>query len=253
MISVMKRMHLIVLATVLLTLGAGALTYAQFGGLPFEVFVRQNNPPPTELVIARWRFGTNGRIGHTGWTHNYPDAEMHLAQLVGEATDVDVQPASYRIVDLGTPEVFRYPFAYVSEPGEMQLTEQQVINLREFIDRGGFIVVDDFDGPWQWTQFESQMKRAFPERDLFRLTPDHEVFHTFFDIEDLTIWEPYVSGADPIFYGFLNSHGELAMVVCFNNDFANFWDWIDERRYPLKPSSDAFRMGINFVIYTMTH
>jgi hypothetical protein len=139
------------------------------------------------------------------------------------------------------------------KPGEMLLTEAEVVNLRQFIDRGGFVVVDDFDGPWQWAQFESQMKRAFPDRSLFRLTADHEVFHTFFDVEDLEIWEPYVAGADPIFYGFLNSRGDLAMVICFNNDFANFWDWIDEGRYPLKPSSEAFRMGINFVIYTMSH
>jgi hypothetical protein len=248
----MRRMTTISAAAIL-TLSFAALNYAQF--FPFNPFnaVRNNNPPPTELVIARWHFGTNGRIGHMGWSHNYPDAEMHLAQLVGEATDVDVQSASYRLVELGSPEVFNYPFAYVSEPGEMQLTEQEVVNFREFIDRGGFVVIDDFDGPWQMAQFRSQMERTFPERDLFALTGSHEVFHTFYDIEDLEIWGPYVSGGDPIFYGFNNANGDLAMVVCFNNDFANFWDWIDERRYPLKPSTEAFRMGINFVIYTMTH
>ena len=246
----MQRTPIVLLATVVLILALGALTYAQFG---FCNTVRQNNPPPTELVIARWKFGTNGRIGNTGWTHNYPDAEMHLAQLVGEATDVDVLPQSYRIVDLGTPEVFQYPFGYISEPGEMLLSEQQVINFREFIDRGGFVIVDDFDGSWQWNQFESQMERVFPERQLVPLTIDHEIFHTFFDIENLEVWGPYVPGDEPVFYGFPNSRGDIAMVVCFNNDFANFWDWIDEQRYPLKPSSEAFRMGINFVIYTMTH
>jgi hypothetical protein len=135
----------------------------------------------------------------------------------------------------------------------MLLSNQEVTNLRQFIDRGGFIVVDDFDGPWQWEQFRGQMQRAFPDRKLVPLTTEHEVFHTYFDIEDLTIWGPYVPGGEPIFYGFPNSRGDLAMVVCFNNDFANFWDWIDDRRYPLKPSSEAFRMGINFVMYAKTH
>jgi hypothetical protein len=135
----------------------------------------------------------------------------------------------------------------------MELSEKELINLREFIDRGGFIVVDDFDGSWQMEQFRSQMFRAFPDRNLMRLTPEHEIFHTFFDIDELDIWAPYVPGAEPIFYGFPNSRGDLAMIACFNNDFANFWDWIDQRRYPLKPSSEAFRMGINFVIYAMTH
>ena len=242
----------VIFTTATLVLLFAAVTYAQRGYFPFN-FIRQNNPPPTEFVVARWKFGTNGNIGHMGWSHNYPDAELHLNQLISEVTGIDVKPMSYRIVELGSPDVFSFPFAYVSEPGEMELTEKELVNLREFIDRGGFIVVDDFDGNWQMEQFRRQMFRAFPERGLIPLTPDHEIFHTFYDIEDLTIWAPYVPGADPIFYGFPNSHGNLAMIICFNNDFANFWDWIDERRYPLEPSSQAFRMGINFVIYAITH
>jgi hypothetical protein len=244
----MKRFRSIILAAMLLM---GTFTYAQFG--LFRDFIRQNNPPDTEFVIARWRFGTNGDIGHMGWSHNYPDAEIHLNQMLTEVTIVNVEPESYRIVDLGSPEVFNYPFAYVSEPGEMELTEKELVNFREFIDRGGFIVVDDFDGPWQMDQFRRQLYRAFPERRMIPLKPSDEVFHTFFDIDDLTIWEPYVPGADPVFYGFPNNRGDLAMVICFNNDFANFWDWIDLRRYPLKPSSEAFRAGVNFVMYSATH
>jgi len=247
----MKRFHIITFATVFLIVGIGVFSYAQLDFLGFRI--RQNEPPSTELVIARWRFSTNGRIGHMGWSHNYPDAEIHLNQLVSETTLVNVEAESYRIVELGSPEVFQYPFAYVSEPGEMDLSETELVNLREFIDRGGFIIVDDFDGPWQWDQFRRQMYRAFPDRSLFRLTADEEIFHTFYDIADLEIWGPYVPGDDPIFYGFRNSRGDIAMIVCFNNDFANFWDWIDNGRYPLKPSSEAFRMGINFVIYAKTH
>jgi hypothetical protein len=247
----MKRIHSMILAAVSAIAGIAALGFAQLEFLRFRI--PQNNPPPTELVIARWRFNTNGRIGHMGWSHNYPDAEIHLNQMVSETTLMNVDPESYRIVDLGSPEVFNYPFAYVSEPGEMDLSESELVNLREFIDRGGFIIVDDFDGPWQWDQFRRQMYRAFPERSLVPLRADQEIFHTFYDIADLSIWGPYVPGEDPIFYGFPNSRGDLAMFVCFNNDFANFWDWIDNGRYPLKPSSEAFRMGINFVIYATTH
>jgi len=236
----------------LLIVGLSTIGYSQRGRFGFG-YIEQNEPPPTELVIARWKFGTNGRIGHSGWTHNYPNAEIHLNQLISELTRVNVDSLSYRIVDLGSDEVFRYPFAFVSEPGEMELSEQEVENLRQFIDRGGFVLVDDFDGPWQLEQFRSQMDRAFPDRDLIPLTSDHEIFHTFFDVNDLSIWAPYVPGGDPIFYGFENSNGDLALVACFNNDFANFWDWIDQRRYPLKPSSEAFRMGVNFVVYAMTH
>ena len=119
-------------------------------------YIRQNNPPPTEFVIVRWRFGTNGNIGHAGWTHNYPNAEIHLNQMISEVTGINVETESYRIVDLGSEEVFNYPFAYVSEPGEMELSELELENLRQYIDRGGFVLVDDFDGPWQMEQFRGQ-------------------------------------------------------------------------------------------------
>jgi len=219
----------------------------------FSRFFADNEPPPTELVVARWRFGTNGNIGHMGWSHNYPTSDQHINSLIAETTIINVETMSYRIVDLGSPDVFNYPFAYVSEPGEMELSEREVINLREFIDRGGFILVDDFDGPWQFAQLRKQLLRAFPERELFRLTIDHPIFKAFYDIDELNIVAPYVVGGDPVFYGFNDKHGRLAMLICHNNDLANFWDWIDQGRYPLKPSVEAFRIGINSVVYAMSH
>src|SRR5690606_38017769 len=139
-------------------LGAASLAAAQGFGRRF--YLEQNDPPATELVVARWRFSTNGAIGHTGWAHNYPSSDRNLNEFIEQATGIDVALLSYRIVDLGSEEVFQYPFAYVSEPGEMELTEREVLHLREFIDRGGFILVDDFDGPWQLEQLRSQVRRA---------------------------------------------------------------------------------------------
>ena len=179
----MRRVLAAAFITTLLSLAG----YSQRGRFGFG-FITNNNPPPTELVVARWKFGTNGRIGHTGWTHNYPTAEIHLNELTSKLTRLNVESMSYRIVDLASDDVFKYPFAYVSEPGEMELSDVEVENLRQFIERGGFVLVDDFDGPWQFDQFRRQMLRAFPDRPLIPLTADHEIFHTFFDIDDLTIW-----------------------------------------------------------------
>jgi hypothetical protein len=243
----MKAMYIAV--AVVVVLATSAFAVVQFG----RFFIRQNDPPPTEMVVARWKFSTNGRIGNMGWSHNYPNSDEHINSLMAEATAIDVQPDSYLIVELGSPDVFKYPFAYVSEPGEMDLNEKELTNLREYIDRGGFILVDDFDGPAQFGQLRRQLERAFPERPLFPLTIDHPVFRIFFQIDALNIVAPYLVGGDPVFYGFSNAQGELAMVACFNNDLANFWDWIDRRAYPLKPSVEAFRLGINFAMYAMTH
>ena len=237
---------------ILVSLVCGSAMAAQFGVWGGRA-IMQNDPPPTELVVARLRFGTNGRIGHMGWAHNYPDAEMNLNQFIGQATAIQVERVSYRIVELGSDEVFRYPFAVISEPGEMELTSEEIENLREYIDRGGFIVVDDFDGEWQLENFVSQLAQVFPDAALEEMRIAHPVFNTFYQIESLTVFEPYVPGDDPVFYGLLNKQGKLAIAVCHNNDLMNFWDWIGQARYPLRPATEAFRVGTNFLVYAMTH
>jgi hypothetical protein len=238
---------------------AGALvaivlaTSVQSQGFRGRRAVEQNDPPDTELVIARWRYGTNGRFGHMGWSHNYPYSDQNLNQHITEATGIDIDTMSYRIVDLGSDEVFDYPFAYVSEPGEMELTDQEVINLREFVERGGFVLMDDFDGADQLLTMRTQVRRAFPDRDFVALSESHRVFTAHFDLDDLDGMSPYVPGGHITYLGMLNNAGDVAIAAGHNNDLANFWDWYDQARYPLKPAADAFRLGINFVVFGFTH
>jgi hypothetical protein len=238
-----------VIAAVLACAAVSAQTYGWFRGRP----VVQNEAPPTDLVVARWRFGTNGRIGHMGWAHNYPESDQNLNEFLERATGIDVEAGSYRIVELGSDEVFDYPFAYVSEPGEMELTEKEVENLREFIHRGGFILVDDFDGPWQLEQFQSQLRRAFPDRALSPLTIQHRLFDAHFELHDLQGMAEHVPGGEIVYYGLFDDKGRLAIAAGHNNDLANFWEWYNTPSMPLKPGADAFRLGTNAVIYAMTH
>jgi len=215
--------------------------------------VIQNTPPSTEFVLARWRYRNNGNIGGMGWAHNYPEGEIHLNQFIRGVTNIDVEHLSYRIVNLADDEVFQYPFSLVSEPGEMSLSQKEIANFREYIHRGGFLLVDDFDGPWQFENFRLQMRQAFPSQELYRLTAAHPAFKLFYEIESLTIFATYVPGDEPIFYGLNNEDGTLAVVACFNNDLENFWDWIGSPAYPLRPATEAFRVGTNVLIYSMTH
>ena len=152
----------LILVSLLLT----SITYAQWDS---RYRIEQNNPPATELIVARWHFGTNGNIGHLGWSHNYPSSDENFNGFIKQSTRIDVETPSYRIVELGSDEVFDYPFAYISEPGEMELTTKEVENLREFIARGGFILMDDFDGSWQLDTMRSQVLRAFPNRPFIEL------------------------------------------------------------------------------------
>ena len=82
-------------------------------------YVEQNEPPATEIVVARLRYTARGKFSGTGWSHNYPSSDSHFTQVLSEATNINVTGMSYKIVDLGSPEIFKYPFAVASEPGEL--------------------------------------------------------------------------------------------------------------------------------------
>lgn len=249
----MKRPSLLVVAV--LALVAAGLASGQFRGrrsaYRYGTF-DDNTPPRTEFVNMRWHFGTNGAIGHMGWSHNYPYSELNLNEFIGRTTRVDVEDNSYRGIELSSPEIFQYPFAYISEPGEMEMTDAEVANLREYIERGGFILIDDFD-TWHMDNLREEMHRVFPDRNFERLSVDNPIFNLVHEIESLDSMAPYVAGDDPVYYGLDNSMGQIAIVALHNNDFANFWEWYGNPGYPLAPAADAFRMGTNFIVHAMTH
>ncbi len=249
----MTRPRLTASLVLVAALGAAFAVYAQPFRFRSPQRIPQNMPPATEFIAARLHFGTNGDIGHMGWSHNYPSSDINLNEFLERATLLDLEQMSFRIVELGSEEVFDYPFAYISEPGEMELTDQEVINLREFIARGGFILMDDFDGPWQWSQMRSQVLRAFPDRDFSPIPDEHVVYTVHTPLDNLQAMADSVPGGEITYYGLYDDGGRLAIMAGHNNDLANFWDWYDDGAMPLKPSTDAFRLGTNAVIYSLTH
>lgn len=226
--------------------------------------LENNRRPPadTEFIFARIRF--NGRYsrmsmggfmfgGLEGWAHDYPDAEEHILQVASEATNINLRKESYVIVNLDNPEVFKYPFIYFSEVGEMNLTEAESAILREYFTRGGFAMVDDFDGQGQLDWFLTNMKRVFPGRDFVEMTIDHPLFHTFYELPTLNVIPPYEAAAPPKFYGYFDERGRLCMIINLNHDLGDFWEWIDQPVYPLPPSTEALRFGINYFLFSLTH
>lgn len=216
---------------------------------------RQRVIERSEFVFARVQFGSGRRgfRGYGGWAHDYPDAEEHILQVAGEATGINVRKLSYVIVRSDSAEIFRYPFIYFSEVGEMNLSEPEVRILREYFNRGGFAMIDDFDSQYSLDWFQSQMRRLFPDRSFVELTLDHPIFHTFYEIPTLDVEPPYQVGAPPKFYGYFDEKGRLVMIINHNNDIGDFWEWIDRPMYPLQPSTEALRFGVNYFIYSMTH
>ncbi|MBI1954841.1 MAG: DUF4159 domain-containing protein [Acidobacteria bacterium] len=216
-----------------------------------------NRRPPdtTEFIFARIQFSGSRRYGYgmPGWAHDYPVAEEHILQVADEATGINLNNQSYVIVRLDSEEIFRYPFIYFSEVGEMNLTEQEVKNFRAYLNRGGFAMVDDFDSQAQLDWFLSQMKMVFPNRDFVEMTVDHPLFHTYYEIKSLEVEPPYQVPAPPKFYGYFDERGRLCMIINHNNDVGDFWEWIDQPMYPLEPSTEALRFGINYFLYALTH
>ncbi len=213
----------------------------------------QNEPPPSEVIVARWRFGNNGMFRGFGWAHNYPDSDQNFNEYVAQATGIDIETMSYRIVELGEDDVFDYPFAYISEPGEMALTDREVENLREFVNRGGFVLMDDFDGLTQLGVMQQQVLRAFPSRSWVPLDIGHPLFRIHFELEDLHGMDPYVPGGTARYLAMFDETGRVTMIAGHNNDLANFWDWYEEARMPLRPAADAFRLGVNYLVYAISH
>ena len=238
----------VLLVAVVVVLASG-VAVAQFGGFGGRNRVAQNyDVPQTEFVFARWAYASGN-----GWTHDYPDAEEHLNQIMSEATELSVERMSYQIVPLESDEIFKYPFGYISEPGQMYLNDQEVKNFREYVDRGGFVMLDDFDGERMFQIMQENMQRVFPDREMFRMTDSHHILNTYYHIESLYVESPYDVGGKADFFGINNAAGDLAVIICYNNDIGDYWEWIGNPRYALRPSAEALRMGVNFVLYAMTH
>jgi hypothetical protein len=215
----------------------------------------------TEFVFARVEYSnfyrSRGYPKHQrleGWGHDYPVAEEHILQVASEATGINVNKMSYVIVDLASDEIFKYPFLYFSEVGEMDLTDHEVANWREHLNRGGFAMIDDFDSSRDdLGTFLVNMRRVFPGRDFPLMKLDHPIFHTFYEIPTLDVKPPYEVGEPPKFLGYYDDRGRLLMILNYNNDVGDFWEWIDQPRYPLQPSTEGLRFGINYLLYSMTH
>ena len=192
------------------------------------------------------------------WKHDYPAADEFIEALLHELTGVRVSSGSYKIVKLESPEIFNYPFLYLSEPGFLQLNDKEIANLGEYIRRGGFIMADDFrtaeflGGPEELDVLKNYLRRAVPEGELVRLNVRHPIFHSFYDINTLDMKAPYGDWT-PQFWGMSDKHGRLQLIAFYNNDIGDYWKYLDHGDKPLADSTTAIRIGINAIVYALTH
>jgi hypothetical protein len=207
-------------------------------------------------VAFTWRSGPGAinRERQAPWEHDWPRSEDFFLAMVAEVTGVRTNVEAFKVVRLDSKEIFKYPFLYFSEPGFMDLTEKEQKNLRDYFNRGGFAMFDDFRGR-ALNNLAEQMLLVFPDRHLERMDLRDPVFHSFYEIDTLEMEPPYMNtdSGRPAFWGMKDDKGQLILLANADNDFGEFWEDIDLGREALHPAVQSFQFAVNYLIYAMTH
>lgn len=221
-------------------------------------------PKPAPFRCPEFGGGNFFPVQGWGWGTDYPGGDCKFMGGVHRLTGLPVYPHP-NVVDIMEPDLFKYPYLYIVEPGGLFFTDEEADRLREYFDRGGFLHVDDFWGLWQRSNFEREIRKVFPDRRMEVLPLSHEIFHTFFDIEQLIqipnrgngcSGPPYWEQGDDRehrIYGISDDNGRVQVVVTYNADLGDAWEYMDLACYPQVLSGQAYRLGLNFMIYAMTH
>ncbi len=211
------------------------------------------------FVRLRWGsdvgFSRRGGFG-AAWNHDYPRAEHHLSLILRELTALDIRTGASLILTLDDPELCRYPIAFMWEPGFWNLTDREAVSFRSYLLKGGFAVFEDFDGPEQWRHFEAQMRRVLPDGRFVKLDNAHGIFNSFFAVKDIDAIVHPMSGIRPSYYGLFEDNDpskRLIAVANYDNDVPEYWEWSGHGLYPFDASNEAYKLGVNYVMYGLTH
>lgn len=234
-----------------------------------------DGPPPSRATDPRaphsfyftrgiYSDGGWGRRRRGGsWATDFPKADLQFNVVLRRLTNIDAYPEEHALT-FDDPDLRRFPFLYILEVGSMYLTPEELEGIRNYLLAGGFMVVDDFWGTYEQANFEEQVQRIFPEFPLVELPLDHEIFHAFYDVKEIfqvpsinnwrwgqQTWER--DGYVPYVKAVFDNEGRLLIVINGNTDLGDAWEWAEQPDYPLKFSTYAFQMGVNFIIYAMSH
>jgi hypothetical protein len=224
----------------------------------------------TDLPEYHRRFGFASRAG-TGegwWLVDWPDADNHFTTGLQRLTRIATgDPRHFRFTD---DQLFDNPWVYATQAGWWDLSEAEALRLREFLLRGGFLVVDDFWGPEQWEIFRRTMERVLPNKPITDLSQSDAVMHVLYDIQEkdrtfipgtrhlrmgaggaMEVQQP--PGTTPAWRAMYDDQQRMVVAVNFNTDVGDAWEYADSPYYPEPMTALAYRYGVNYVVYSMTH
>ncbi|HKO16374.1 MAG TPA: DUF4159 domain-containing protein [Gemmatimonadaceae bacterium] len=199
-----------------------------------------------------------------GWSHDYPRSDVHFMKIMREVTLL--RPFVQRgdivggnVFALDDPELMKYPVAYFSEPGGWTPTDQEVLGMRNYLLKGGFVIFDDFGqmrgyGQADWLNTVQQLQRVLPRGKIVQLEESNPIFHSFYDVKLDIIQQTY--RGIPVYYGIYEDNDpkkRLLLVLNYNNDIGEYWEFSDEGFDPIALTNEAYKLGVNYVIYALTH
>lgn len=198
---------------------------------------------------------------YPGWAYDYPAMEQNLARVLHDITTIRPNLDAADVLDFDDPALFRYPMVYLSEPGYWYPDPTEAQGLRTYLQKGGFLIVDDFHFANEWAVFEAAMRRVLPAARIQRLDASHPIYNTFFAIKSLAIPYPGTSGPGALigeFYGIFEDNDprkQLMVVINYNMDLGDYLEWSTDarNRYSLVPTNEAYKFLINYVLYGLSH
>ncbi|MFN0100806.1 MAG: DUF4159 domain-containing protein [Bryobacteraceae bacterium] len=264
------RVALCLLVGLLLLAQRPFRTFPGMEGADTETELPADFSAKTELVMGRLMYPSGGRgggnwlHGRTNWTVDYPKGDRTFAAALRRLTRVDVRSVEQPVNPDDGDDIFFWPYLHVSMPGSWNLTGAQTEKLRDYLLRGGFLFCDSFFGTEEWNAFEAGVRRIFPQREIEELLNDDPIFHTVFDIDDryqvgnfrsmLRDGRTYrADGAVAHWRAIRDDKGRVMVAMAFNSDLGDSWQLADEPRYPEKFSALGLRIGVNYVVYAMSH
>lgn len=254
----MRRVRSVVaavsVAAVAVLLSAG-YALSQRGGFRGQQgqYLEPNAAYDGRYTFVRLRYQGGRR---SGWSFDYPAMERNFMTIMNDLTSIHPHVRESNVLDMDDPELFKYTTAYLSEPGYWYPSQSEALGLRTWLQKGGFLIVDDFLLN-QWTQFEQSMLAVLPDARMIPLSVDHPIFHSFFSIETLDeMYHPDSRGtAQAQYLGIFEDNDaskRLLVIINYNNDIGDYMEWSGEGWYPVNLSNDAYKFATNYIVYGLT-